>query len=72
MRVSGIKWQTWAKKMKRVCVGLVLGMMFCAGSLFAGEIPFEAEVVITAEELSAMQAWARLTRRSSRLILRGI
>ena len=40
--------------MKGVCVGLVLCMIFCAGVSIAAEIPFEAEIVATAEELSAI------------------
>lgn len=40
--------------MKRVCVGLVLCMIFCAGVSIAAEISFEAEIVATAEELTAI------------------
>jgi len=41
--------------MRRVCIGLVLGLIFWAGTSIAAEISveaFQAETVVTAEELT--------------------
>ncbi|MCK4391690.1 hypothetical protein KAX17_02140, partial [Candidatus Bipolaricaulota bacterium] len=43
--------------MRRVCIGLVFGLIFWAGTSIAAEIPlegFQAETVVTTEELSAI------------------
>ena len=49
--------------MEKVCVGLVLGLMFYTAASMAAEVPFEAEVIVTAEELSAIAGVGEVSAR---------
>ncbi len=54
-----------------VCVGLVLGLVFCASTLIAAEISFEAERVATVEELRAIAGLEDVAARVTAIDLDG-
>ncbi|MCK4598258.1 hypothetical protein KAU37_00310, partial [Candidatus Bipolaricaulota bacterium] len=54
-----------------VCVGLVLGLMFCAVASIAAEISFEAERVATVEELKAIAGLENVAARVTAIDLDG-
>lgn len=54
-----------------VCIGLVLGLLFCASTLIAAEISFKAERVATAEELRAIANLPDVAARVTAIDLDG-